>query len=93
MSRHFEIIVFTASHSCYANVVLDYLDPQKQWVSYRLFRESCVQTEEGAYIKDLRVIANRNLSELLLVDNAVYSFGMQLANGVPILNYYDNKQD
>ena len=26
-NKHFEVIVFTASHSCYANVVLDYLDP------------------------------------------------------------------
>ena len=29
MSEYFEIIIFTASHSCYANVVLDYLDPNK----------------------------------------------------------------
>jgi len=27
LSLYYEIIVFTASHSCYANVVLDYLDP------------------------------------------------------------------
>jgi CTD small phosphatase-like protein 2 len=28
LSRNFEVIVFTASHSCYANVVIDHLDPQ-----------------------------------------------------------------
>jgi len=27
LSEHFEVIVFTASHSCYANKVLDWLDP------------------------------------------------------------------
>jgi len=27
LSKIFELVVFTASHSCYANVVLDYLDP------------------------------------------------------------------
>lgn len=27
LSKHFEVICFTASHSCYANVVIDYLDP------------------------------------------------------------------
>ena len=27
LSNDFEIIVFTASHSCYANVVLNYMDP------------------------------------------------------------------
>lgn len=56
MSKYFEIIVFTASHSCYANVVLDYLDPNGEYISHRLFRENCVQTEEGVFIKDLRVL-------------------------------------
>ena len=68
-------MIFTASHSCYANVVLDYLDPKNQYISGRLFRENCVTTDEGVYIKDLRVISNRNLSDMVLVDNAAYSFG------------------
>lgn len=75
MSKIYEIVIFTASHSCYANVVLDYLDPTKEYISYRLFREHCVQTEEGVYVKDLRVIVNRNIQDMLIVDNAAYSFG------------------
>ncbi|CAD8147045.1 unnamed protein product [Paramecium octaurelia] len=93
LSRDFEIVIFTASHSCYANVVIDYLDPKKEWVSYRLFREHCIQTKEGAYIKDLRVLGNRKLSNILLVDNASYSFNKQIDNGIPIISYYDNKED
>ena len=27
LSKEFEIIIFTASHSCYAKAVLEYLDP------------------------------------------------------------------
>jgi CTD small phosphatase-like protein 2 len=38
LSKNFEIIVFTASHSCYANVVLDYLDPNNEYIHHRLFR-------------------------------------------------------
>jgi len=93
LSQFYEIIVFTASHSCYANVVLDYLDPHEQYIHHRLFRESCVVTEEGVHIKDLRVIGNRNLEDLLLIDNAAYSFGFQLENGIPIIPFYDNKAD
>ncbi|KAL4489491.1 hypothetical protein ABPG72_002787 [Tetrahymena utriculariae] len=93
LSKFYEIIVFTASHSCYANVVLDYLDPKGQYITGRLFRENCVTTEEGVYIKDLRVIANRNLSDIVLVDNAAYSFGFQIDNGIPIIPFYDNKSD
>ena len=39
LSKVYEIIVFTASHSCYANVVLDYLDPENKYISHRLFRD------------------------------------------------------
>lgn len=93
LSKFYEIIVFTASHSCYANVVLDYLDQNSKYISHRLFRENCVQTEEGLFIKDLRVLMNRNLSDIIIVDNAAYSFGFQLDNGLPILPYYDDKTD
>lgn len=38
LAEKFELIVFTASHSCYANVVLDTLDPEKKYIQHRLFR-------------------------------------------------------
>lgn len=75
LSKHFEIVVFTASHSCYANEVLNILDPENQYISYRLYRDSCMKTEDGIFIKDLRVFGNRKLSDILLVDNAFYSYG------------------
>jgi CTD small phosphatase-like protein 2 len=34
-----------------------------------------MQTEEGVYIKDLSIIKNRNLKDIVIIDNAVYSFG------------------
>lgn len=93
LSQKCEIIVFTASHECYANVVLDHLDPKREFISHRLFRSQCWQTEEGVYIKDLRVIKNRSLENMLLVDNAAYSYLYQLENGVPIVPFYEDKDD
>jgi CTD small phosphatase-like protein 2 len=92
LSRQTEIITFTASHSCYANVVLDCLDPHKQYISHRLFREHCFLTSEGVYIKDLRVI-DRELEDMVLVDNAAYSYSLQVENGIPIFPYYRGKVD
>jgi CTD small phosphatase-like protein 2 len=92
LSRHFEVIVFTASHSCYANVVLDYLDPNNEYIQHRLFRDHCYQTPEGMYCKDLRVM-DRDLSKMVLVDNAAYSYAAQPDNGIPILPYYHGKTD
>ena len=33
-------------------------------------------------------IINRDLSEIVLVDNAAYSYSLQLENGIPILPFY-----
>lgn len=93
MNKHYEIVIFTASHACYANIILNLLDPKNQYITYRMFRDSCIETEEGIFIKDLRVFANRSLDELVLVDNAFYSFGFQLDNGVPIVPFFRDKED
>lgn len=36
----FQVIVFTASHKCYADVVLDHIDPTGELIQYRLYRDS-----------------------------------------------------
>jgi CTD small phosphatase-like protein 2 len=103
MDKYYEVIVFTASHSCYANPVIDYLDPENKYVKARLFRytlfikiinrENCSQISQGVYTKDLRVIQNRNLEDLILVDNSTYSLILQLENGIPIIPFYNNNKD
>ena len=41
----------------------------------------------------MRIFKNRDLSDIVLVDNAVYSFGFQLSNGIPIIPFYNNQED
>eukprot|EP00826_Nyctotherus_ovalis_P055363 TRINITY_DN7345_c0_g1_i3.p1 TRINITY_DN7345_c0_g1~~TRINITY_DN7345_c0_g1_i3.p1 ORF type:complete len:286 (-),score=64.78 TRINITY_DN7345_c0_g1_i3:135-992(-) len=92
LAEHFELIVFTASHRFYAEKVLELIDPHKILFSHRLFRENCIRTETGFYIKDLRIL-NRDLKSTLIVDNSMVSFAFQPDNGIPILPFYDNGQD
>ena len=33
------------------------------------------------------------MSRMVLVDNAAYSYVHQLANGIPVIPFYDNKDD
>ena len=86
-------MVFTASHSNYANKIIDHLDPKKILIQHRLFREDCLYLNEGIYMKDLRILANRNIEDVAIIDNACYSFGYHLNNGIPIIPFYDNKKD
>ena len=45
------------------------------------------------YIKDLRIIKNVPLKDIVLVDNAVYCFGLQLSNGIPVMPFKEDKSD
>ena len=45
------------------------------------------------YLKDLRILGNRDLKDIVLVDNAAYSFGQHVNNGIPIIPFYNNKND
>ena len=91
ISKHFDVIVFTAGNQCYADPILDYLDPDK-CIKHRLYRESCTMVNCQLFVKDLRILG-RNLESVVLVDNAPYSYIMQLSNGIPILNYLKGRDD
>ena len=92
MKEYYQIIAFTASEESYANAILDFIDPQGIIFDLRLYRQHCVSTEYG-HIKDLRVIKNRMLKDILVLDNNCLSFAFNINNGVPILPFYDNTSD
>lgn len=85
-------MVFTASHYCYANEILDYLDPEGDLIHHRLYRDHCSLSPSGYFVKDLRILG-RPMRDVLLVDNAAYSYAYQLDNGVPILPYFQGNND
>ena len=84
LSKFYEIAVFTAGEQTYADAVLDYLDEERQIIKHRLYRQHCVKVADGVYVKDLRIIKDRLLQDIILVDNSIVSFAFNLDNGVPI---------
>jgi CTD small phosphatase-like protein 2 len=52
-----------------------------------------METQKGYFIKDLRIIKNRELKDMVIVDNLVLNFGLQIDNGIPILEFTDNPND
>lgn len=89
LKQIYQIIAFTASEKTYADAILDFLDPDGSIFEERLYRHNCVMTPFG-YVKDLRVIQNRDMRKVLMIDNSCLSFAFNVNNGVPILPFYDN---
>jgi CTD small phosphatase-like protein 2 len=93
MSQHYTIYVFTAGTQDYAEPIVSYLNQKRKTIHGLLHRKNCMETQNGFFIKDLRIISNRELKDIVMVDNLVHSFGLQITNGVPILEFLDNAQD
>jgi len=91
VSQWFEVIVFTASISPYANAVIDKLDP-KRLISRRYYRQSCMN-KGGSYVKDLRVVC-KDLSKVIIIDNSPIAYSCNKENAIPIDDYIgNNSQD
>jgi CTD small phosphatase-like protein 2 len=93
MSKHFEIIVWTASSAAYAKAILDYVDPSYDLIDYRLSRQNCIKIFDHWYMKDLRILANRRIEDIIMVDNSAFSYINQLENAIPVMPFYNNKND
>jgi Dullard-like phosphatase family protein len=90
MSKKFEIIIFTASISKYAGPLLDILDKDKN-CSFRLFREHCTLLN-SSFVKDLKKLG-RDLKDVIIVDNSPMAYLLNSYNGLPILTWFDDKND
>jgi Dullard-like phosphatase family protein len=90
MSEFYELVVFTASLSKYADPLINMIDP-KRLICERYFREKCVPSR-GALVKDLSKLG-RNLKSLILVDNSPASYSLQPENALPIPTWIDDPND
>lgn len=108
MGEIYEVVIFTASLSKYADPVLDQLDIHRV-VQHRLFRESCYNNK-GNYVKvrirlpplslalglmrkqDLSQLG-RPMSECIIIDNSPASYVFHVNNAVPISSWFNDPHD
>ncbi|KAG2789342.1 hypothetical protein Pcac1_g2096 [Phytophthora cactorum] len=90
MAKYYEIVVYTASLSKYADPLLDKLDPEGV-IRYRLYREHCVQYE-GNYVKDLSLL-DRDISQTIIVDNSPMAYAFHPRNAIGCSSFIDDPSD
>ena len=93
VSKYFEVGIFTASVPEYADAAINYLDPEKKYIKFRLYRNNCINVGDLLRVKNLRIFKNIPLKKIILVDNNMYSFTPQLNNGILINSFFNDKND
>ena len=90
MSKRFELVIFTASISKYANPLLNIVD-KMGYVPFRLFREHCTLINT-AFVKDLNLLG-RDAKDIIILDNNPTAYSLNHYNGFPIKSWFDDKND
>ena len=90
LSKHYELVIFTAAMQDYADSVLDQIDSEGL-IKYRLYRQHT--SPYGQLIaKDLSKIG-RDLAKSILIDNVADNFALQPDNGIFIKTWYEDMSD
>ena len=107
LSNYYDLYVYSASSKQYLNNVIKNLD-KKNIIKKCYCRDDCIiyveNTEEDFdiniskknnkynYVKDLKKI-NKDLRNIVFIDNNIVSFKLQEKNGIPIKSWYDDNDD
>ena len=86
MSKFYELILFTASEFTYANDILEKIDPQNKYFTTVLARNHCSCVVYGGMcmaLKEVSMIKGRDLSNIVLLDDSIHAWAMDLDNLVP----------
>jgi len=90
-AKYYELVIFTASLSEYANPVIDTLD-KDGLIKHRLFRESCVFHEGQVYVKDLSRLG-RDIKDCIIIDNSPLSYLFHPTNAIGCTSWFGDYMD
>lgn len=93
VSTYYDVVIYTASEREYALSIVNFIDPQRKYISDVFHRDNCIRTKKGFVVKDLRVVLPDELDRIVLVDNSSHCFAPQLTNGIPITSFTYDEAD
>lgn len=93
VQKHYNLILFTASESAYAEQILKILDPENKFFIIRLYKQNCVFIQNGVYLKLLSFLHNLDKQKCLFVDSAPFHLYENLDNGLPIIPFLGEEDD
>ena len=70
IKKLYTIVIYTASHSSYADAVLNFLDPENKYFYNRLYRSNCIVVKlngKDFYIKDMNIFEDFDPKNILIL--------------------------
>ena len=93
----YNIVIYSSCDKIYVDKILDFIDPEHNYFNYRLYKEHCFKfniNDKTYYTKNLNIFKNIcSLKDIIIVDCSVLGFGFFLNNGIPIIPFFDSKED
>jgi Dullard-like phosphatase family protein len=85
---YYELIVFTTGVKEYADQILNFIEIDEKYFSFRLYRQNATCVNEN-YYKDLNKLG-RDIKKIIIVDDKRISIELQEANGIIIKPFIFN---
>ena len=97
IKKNYNIVIYSSGSKNYVDAILDFIDPEHNYFNLRLYREHCnkfIINNKIYFTKNLNIFKNIcPIKDIVMVDCSVIGFGFFLENGIPIIPYYDSKED
>lgn len=91
LSQWYEIVIFTSQPFYVVEKIIEKLDPDRRYIAYQLFRESCRQ-QDGKLIKDISHL-NRDPRKVILLDTNPEHVSLQPENAIVMAPWRGEKGD
>ena len=103
LSNYYDLYIYSSSSKNYLNNIIKYID-KKNIIKKCFCRDDCIMYVENTgqdfnepnikykYVKDLTII-NKDLRNIVFIDNDITNFTLQEKNGIPIKPFYDDYDD
>ena len=91
MKQFYELILFSSGTSDYVDPIVKYIEKNENFFEFVLYRQHISFDERGEYFKNLNLL-NRNIKNILIIDDMEKNFKLQKENGICIKPFYGDFQ-
>ena len=92
LKKLYEIIIFTNGTKEYCDSILALIDPNQEYIKFRLYRKHSINKDNDIYLKDLSLLG-RDLTKIIIIDNLAKNYKLQQDNGLPITSWKGDIND